>query len=227
MIRDSLPEPIRVLVVSATGMLRGEIVSSMDDDDFSVIAVADARAAEQAVLAIEPHVLVAVADDLVDGRAEDLIHRVRLTSRSPFRVATLLLVAHSGSLDLLSAYHGGADDVARWPLEPDMLRARVRSIVRVSVLEASMGRAAMGGATGADLREALSQCIHLVNNAVAGISGRAQLATLTQSVDDAGLVPVCLSEARKMTIILAALHGLSEAVEDRDKRDAPAVAGTV
>jgi DNA-binding response OmpR family regulator len=211
-ITDALPPRIRVLVVAATGMLRNEVAAALQDDDFEVVAVADARSAERSG-DLQPHCLVAVADDLVDGRAEDLVHRVRLASRSPFRVAALLLHAHGQSIDLSGAYHAGADDIARWPMEADMFRARVRSIVRVSTLEASMGEAAESGLADLDeLRRALSQAIHLVNNAVAGISGRAQLAALTHSSDDAGLVPVCLAEGRKMSLILAALHGLSESV---------------
>lgn len=223
MIADSLPDPIRVLIVSATGMLRSEIVAACSDDDLSVVAVADARAAEEAARATAPHVLVAIADDLFNCRAEDLVHRVRLASRGRYRVAALLLVAHGGPMDLLSTYHAGADDIARWPLEADMLRARIRSIVRTATLESTMGNAAAAGnASVADLKDALSHSIHLINNAVAGISGRAQLAALTASADDSGLVPVCLSEARKMSVILAALHELSESVrtgEEAERED--------
>ena len=226
MIADSLPDPIRVLVVSATGMLRSEIVAACGDDDLEVTSVADARAAEEAALSCAPHALVVVADDLFNCRVEDLVHRVRLASRSPFRVAALLLVAHGGPMDLLSTYHAGADDIGRWPLEGDMLRARVRSIVRTATLESSMGNAAAaGGATLSDLQQALSHSIHLINNAVAGISGRAQLAALTQSADDSGLVPVCLSEARKMSLILAALHGLSESIVGAHEEE-PELAGS-
>lgn len=214
MIADTLPDPMRVLVVTSTGMLRSEIVAACGDDDLEVFAVADARAAEEAALATEPHALVVVADDLFNCRVEDLVHRVRLASRSQFRVAALVLVAHGGPMDLLSAYHAGADDIARWPLEADMLRARLRSIVRTATLESRMSNvAARGGADVRDLQEAVSHAIHLVNNAVAGISGRAQLAAFTSSTDDSGLVPVCLSEARKMSLILAALHELSESID--------------
>ena len=158
MISDDLPEPIRVLVVSATGMLRSEIVAACGDDDLRVVSVADVRAAEDAALATAPHVIVAVADDLFNCRVEDLVHRVRLASRSPFRVAALLLVAHGGPVDLLSTYHAGADDIGRWPLEADMLRARVRSVVRTSTLESSMGNAALAGthAAGGQLVSAVS-----------------------------------------------------------------------
>lgn len=226
MIDDSLPDPIRVLVVCSTGMLRSEMVASFDED-FSVVAVPDARAAEEASAASSPHVLVVVSDDLFNCRAEDLVHRVRLASRSPFRVAALLLVAHGGPLDLLSAYHAGADDIGRWPLEADMFRARVRSIVRVAALESSIGKAAeTQRATASDLRSALSQSIHLINNAVAGISGRAQLAALTQPSDDTGLVPVCLAEARKMSLILMALHELSESTAVSDHAHELAGAGS-
>lgn len=221
MISDALPDPIRVLVVSSTGMLRSEIVAAADDDDLTVVGVADVRAAEDAARETEPHALVAVLDDSFNCRVEDLVHRVRLAARGKYRVATLLLMAHGGPIDLLSAYHAGADDIGRWPLEADMLRARIRSIVRVAALESSMGNAALAGnATASDLQAALSQSIHLINNAVAGISGRAQLAALTQSSDESGLVPVCLSEARKMSLVLAALHGLSESIGMRAEREA-------
>jgi PleD family two-component response regulator len=217
MISDSLPDRIRVLLVSSTGLLRQELVACFDED-FEIVAVADARAAEQAAAQLEPHALACVADDLFNCRAEDLVHRVRLASRSRFRVAAMLLHAHGETVDLPATYHAGADDIARWPMEADMLRARVRSMVRVATLEASMGRAAESGTADlAQLQYALSQAIHLINNAVAGISGRAQLAALTNAMDDAGLVPVCLAESRKMSLILAALHELSESItSDRD-----------
>ena len=219
MITDTLPDPIRVVVVAATGLIRCEITSAFDAD-FDVTSVADARAAEEAT-ADQPHALIVVADDLYNSRPEDLVHRVRIASRSPYRVAAMFLTAHSGELDLPSAYHAGADDIGRWPLEADMFRARVRSMVRVATLEAGIGRLARSGVADlADLQEALSQTIHLVNNAVAGISGRAQLAALTRATDEGGLIPVCLCESRKMTLILAALHGLSESIGGAEDEDA-------
>ena len=224
MICDALPERIRLIVVSATGMVRSELVAAFDED-FEVIAVADARSAEEAA-SLGPHALVVVADDLFNGAADELVHRVRLASRSPFRVAAMLLSVHGQDIDLPAAYHAGADDIARWPMEADMFRARVRSMVRVSTLEASMGAAAeSGSATLGDLREALSQAIHLINNSVAGISGRAQLAALTQASDEAGLVPVCLSESRKLGLVLSALHGLSESVATEEEAREAAYSG--
>lgn len=218
MITDTLPERIRVVVVAATGMLRSEMTAAFDED-FDVIAVADARSAEEAT-ATQPHALVVVTDDLFNCRAEELVQRVRIASRSPYRVAAMFLSAHASEQDLSSAYHSGADDIARWPMEPDMFRARVRSMVRVSTLEASIGRVADGGrATVADLQMALSQAIHLINNSVAGISGRAQLAALTRAADESGLIPVCLCEARKMSLVLAALHALSESIEEGAARE--------
>lgn len=219
MITDALPDRIRVLVVASTGVLRAELLAAFDED-FEVVGVADARAAEDTARTLEPHCVACVADDLFNCRAEDLVHRVRLASPSRFRVAALLLHAHGRELDLPMAYHCGADDIARWPLESDMFRARVRSVVRVSMLEASMGTAAESGTAdlGA-LQGALSSAIHLINNSVAGISGRAQLAALTNAMDDAGLVPVCLAESRKMSLILAALHELSESIASERDRD--------
>lgn len=209
MITDRLPDTIRVVVVAATGVLRTEVARAFDDD-FEVVDAADARSAEEAARR-GVHALVIVGDDLYNCAADEVVQRVRLACPGSWRVAVMLLAAHGELPDLSGAYHWGADDACRWPLEADMLRARVRSIVRVSALEAAMGGAAEGGALEAgEMREALSAAIHLVNNAVAGISGRAQLATLTGSVEDAGLVPICLSEARKVSLILNALHRLSE-----------------
>ena len=218
MITDMLPARIRVVVVAATGMLRAEIAAAFDED-FEVIAVADARGAEEAT-ALSPHALVVVTDDVFNCRADELVQRVRIASRSSYRVAAMFLSAHSTVADLSIAYHAGADDLARWPIEADMFRARVRSMVRVAALEASMGRAAdKGTANIADLQEALSQTIHMMNNSVAGISGRAQLAALTRATDDSGLIPVCLCEGRKMTLVLAALHALSESIEEASEEE--------
>jgi DNA-binding response OmpR family regulator len=210
-VTDTLPAPIRVVVVSATGVLRGELTSALDED-FEASSCADAHSAEAAA-AGAPHALVVVADDLFNCSVEDLVSRVRLVSPGGWRVAVLVLSAHSEPEDLPSIYHAGADDVCRWPMEPDMFRARVRSLVRVATLEASMSAVAESGHAGiADLRYALAQAVHLINNSVAGVSGRAQLAALTGAADDAGLIPVCLSEARKMTLVLGCLHRLSESV---------------
>jgi PleD family two-component response regulator len=221
-ISDALPDVIRVLLVAATGVLRGELRAAFDDD-FDVAAAADARAAAEAARA-GAHALVVVADDLYNCTTEEVIQRVRVAAPEDYRVAVLVLTAHGDLPDLSGPFHWGADDVARWPLEGDMFRARVRSLVRVAMLESAMGRAAERGRPSADeLREALASSIHLVNNAVAGISGRAQLATLTGADDEGGLVPVCLSEARKMSLILGALHRLAETLETDQPDGEPAL----
>ena len=227
-ISDELPVRIRVLVVAATGLLRQEIARAADDD-FEVVTVADARAAEEAARTA-PHALVVVADDLYNVTLDELVSRVRVRAPGDFRVAVMVLTAHGESPDLVATYHAGADDVGRWPQEADMFRARIRSLVRAAMLEASMSSAADTGAAGlGDLRAALSHAIHLINNSVAGISGRAQIAALTGAADDAALVPVCLSEARKLSRVLCALHHLSESVDaangDLDETDALVLAG--
>src|SRR6185295_6887289 len=125
-ISDQLPDPIRVVVVAGTGLLRSEILASFGDD-FQVVAVADGRAAAEAACT-RPHALVVVGDDLFNSRCEDVVQRVKVACRASWRVAVLVMNAHEQP-DLVAAYHAGADDVARWPLEPDMFRARVRSMV--------------------------------------------------------------------------------------------------
>lgn len=214
-LNEDLPSPIRVLVVAGTGLVRAELRSAFDED-FEVAPAADAPAAAE--LAKEsPHAAIVVADDLYNCSMEDVITRIRLASPACHRVAVLVLSAHGTLNDLSAPFHWGADDVASWPLEPDMFRARVRSLVRVAVLEAAMARLAGGDDVGADeLRRAVGVAVHLVNNAVAGISGRAQLATLTGAIDEAGLIPICLSEARKMSLVLGALHRLGESMAPRD-----------
>lgn len=226
MIHDEAPNPLRVLVAASTGFLRDEIASAFDED-FEVLRAADAPAAEEAARE-GVHVLVLVADDIHNCSAADLVQRVRVASRDGYRVPVMWLSAHSDENLLLSACQGSADDLAYWPVEDDMFRARVRSLSRVSTLEATLGEAAERSATGAsDLRHALSVATHLINNSVAGISGRAQLAALMGSGDESGLVSVCLTEGRKVSLILNALHRLSEAVSHRrEEEQEPALATT-
>lgn len=223
MIHDMAPMPSRVIVAAGTGFLRDEIVAAFDED-FIPIPVADAHGAEEAARR-GVHALVLVSDDLRNGTPEDLVQRVRLASADGYRVPVMWLAAHSDENLLVSACQGGADDIARWPIEEDMFRARVRSLTRVAVLEATMGRASELLTTGApELRHALSVATHLINNAVAGISGRAQLAALMGLSDESGLVSVCLTEGRKVSLILNALHRLSEAVAHRIESEAAVLA---
>ena len=228
MVSDALPETIRVVVVAATGVLRSELCSAFDED-FDAVGVSDGRAAEDAALE-PPHALVVVTDDLCNETPESVTRRVRLTSSATFRTSVLYVSGRGHPMDFALAHHEGADDVAAWRCDADLFRARVRSVVRVASLEASMGEAAArGDATASDLRAALSAAIHLINNSVAGISGRAQLASMSLVDGDEGLAPVCLAEARKMGIILASLHCLSEAVRvagDRRVEDELALAIT-
>jgi DNA-binding response OmpR family regulator len=217
-ITDEAPLPMKVVVAAATGMIRAESLEAFDED-FEAVAVPDSCTAEREVRR-GVHALVIVADDLVNESPEELVQRCRLASPEGFRLPLLWLSAHGEETDLLSSCQVGADDVGHWPVEADMFRARVRSLVRVSVLEASMVRASEDeGASVEDLREALSTSTHLINNAVAGISGRAQLAALTGSSDTSGLVPVCLTEARKVSLVLNALHRLCESLRVHDSDD--------
>jgi DNA-binding NarL/FixJ family response regulator len=211
-VTDQLPRTIKVLVVAGTGLLRAEIAAAFDED-FDVTAVADARGAEDAAGALGPHALVVVADDLYNCPSEECVHRVRVAASGRYRVAVLLLSAHADVGDIPAAHQAGADDAARWPMDADMFRAKVRSLVRVATLESSMTRAAESGMAGVeDLRHGLAQAVHLINNSVAGVSGRAQLAALTGAVDESGLVPVCLAESRKVSLILNALHRLADSL---------------
>ena len=222
MIHDDTPFPLRVLIAASTGFLRDEIASAFDED-FVVLRVADARAAEEAARE-GVHVLVIVADDTCNSTAGELVQRVRVASRDGYRVPVMWLAAHSDESLLVDACQGGADDLARWPVEDDMFRARVRSLARVAVLESTMGQAAESPETGSqDLRHALSVATHLINNSVAGISGRAQLAALMGTSDESGLVSVCLTEGRKVSLILNALHRLSESVAHREEEAEPAL----
>jgi len=224
MIHDVAPVPTRVIVVAATGFLRDEIASCFDSD-FIVVRAADALAAEEAARD-GVHALVLVGDDLCNATPDEVVQRVRIASVDGYRVPVMWLAAHSEEDMLMSACRAGVDDVARWPVEDDMFRARVRSIVRAAVLESTMGRAAESRETAAGaLRSALAACTHLINNSVAGISGRAQLSALMGVGDESGLVAVCLSEGRKVSLILNALHRLSEAAAQREAE--PALAGSV
>ena len=223
MIHDVAPLPIRVIVVAATGFLRDEIAGCFDSD-FVVTRAADAFAAEEAARE-GVHALVMVGDDLCNSTPEEIVQRVRIASADGYRVPVMWLSAHSEEDMLMSACRAGVDDVAHWPVEDDMFRARVRSIVRAAVLESTMGHAAEKEETGAaELRCALAACTHLINNSVAGISGRAQLSALMGATDESGLVSVCLTEGRKVSLILNALHRLSEAVAQREEE--PALAGS-
>jgi PleD family two-component response regulator len=225
MIHDLAPSPMRVIVVAATGFLRDEIASSFDSE-FIVTAAADALAAEEAARE-GVHALVLVGDDLCNATPEELVQRVRIASADGYRVPVMWLSGHSEEDMLTSACRVGVDDVAHWPVEDDMFRARVRSIVRAAVLESTMGAAAESDGSGAaELRAALAASTHLINNSVAGISGRAQLSALMGASDESGLVSVCLTEGRKVSLILNALHRLSEAVAQREEEPALVGSGT-
>ncbi|MEM7247822.1 MAG: hypothetical protein AAF533_20965 [Acidobacteriota bacterium] len=215
-VSDHVPSPLRVLVVAGTGLVRDEIVAACDDD-MCIEAVADGGTALERASAIGPDCVVLAADDLCNCEPDELVSRLRMATSG--RALPVLWLGIHGQPDLLAAAHSGADDLASWPLDADLLRARMRSMVRASSLASSTLEAAGSGDVDVQLlRQALGNVTHLINNAVAGISGRAQLAALTGCLESSDLLPVCLTETRKISQVLEALHRLAESVAEATEK---------
>ncbi len=117
--------PLRVLVVDDEPMVREVVTAYLERDGFVVAAVADGRAALDALATSAPDLVVLdVMLPEVDGL--DVLHRLRRHSEVP----VILLTARAEEPDRVLGLELGADDYVVKPFSPRELAARVRSVLR-------------------------------------------------------------------------------------------------
>ena len=117
--------PARVLIVEDDLRLAALLVDYLASHGFDVTLERDGEAAIDAILSSEPDVVVL---DLMLPRATgfEVCRRVR----EPFRGAILMLTASKTESDHVTGLDLGADDFVTKPIDPRILLARVRSLVR-------------------------------------------------------------------------------------------------
>jgi adenylate cyclase len=125
-------DPPLVLIVDDNADNREILQARLGGAGYATAAVADGRAALQAVRAHAPDLLLLdVMMPELDGF--EVTRRIKADQGLPF-LPIVLVTAKSATADLVNGLDAGADDFLAKPFEHQVLLARVRSMLRVKAL---------------------------------------------------------------------------------------------
>jgi two-component system, OmpR family, response regulator RstA len=159
------PHGARVLLVEDDDDLAGLISDYLSENGLQVNVIADGAEVEQGMIACPPDLII--LDQMLPNKdGLQVCREIRATFKGPI----VFLTARSGWVDEVVGLEIGADDYLGKPIEPRLLLARVRSLLRRT------DALRPGGAAGAEQRSPPTQTPRLVmdsRNRRAALGGRA------------------------------------------------------
>lgn len=115
----------KILLVEDEAHLRQIVASYLRKENFTVIEAADGEEA-LARFAEDEYCLVVLDLMLPKLNGFEVCSRIRSQSKVP----VLILTARDGELDELHGFHCGADEYIAKPFSPDILMARIKSLLK-------------------------------------------------------------------------------------------------
>jgi DNA-binding response OmpR family regulator len=119
------PPPEHLLVVDDDAEIRQLLTRYLQESGYRVTAVADGRGMRSALAAGDPDLIV--LDVMLPGiDGFEVCRRIRRTDQLPI----ILLTARSDDIDVVVGLESGADDYVVKPIQPRVLDARIRAVLR-------------------------------------------------------------------------------------------------
>lgn len=126
---------MKVMVIEDECDIRDILTNLLEDEGFEVVALSSGLNALEEIKAHQPDVLL--LDQILPGKTGlDVLKEVR-TSSTHSKLPIIMVTGLSGEDDKVSALDVGADDYITKPFYPKELTARIKALVRRSVLAAA------------------------------------------------------------------------------------------
>jgi DNA-binding response OmpR family regulator len=130
---------MRVLMADDDAMLRHGLGVQLRKWGYDPVVCANGDEARRVLRSGEPP-LVAILDRSMPG-ADGLTHCAEIRATPHLRATyVVLLTAHDTRDDMLSGFDGGADEYITKPFDWEMLRARLRTGVRIATLQRDLAQ---------------------------------------------------------------------------------------
>jgi DNA-binding response OmpR family regulator len=130
---------MRVLIADDDAMLRHGLAVQLQRWGYTPVVCADGAEARAALAAHDPPVVAILDRSMPNVDGLTLVSEIRGSDR--LRSAyVILLTAHDSVADIVGGLDGGADEYITKPFEWDMLRARLRTAVRIATLQRDLAQ---------------------------------------------------------------------------------------
>jgi DNA-binding response OmpR family regulator len=138
----TLPVPdvtvrLRVLLAEDEAVTRRLLEAQMTRAGYEVVSVPDGLKAWEVLEAADPPSLVVLDWNMPGLDGPDICRKLRASQRSNYTYM-LLVTARNAKADVVEGLSAGADDFISKPVDPEELRARLRTGVRVVQLERNL-----------------------------------------------------------------------------------------
>jgi DNA-binding response OmpR family regulator len=136
--------------------------------------------------------------------------KILRTDESTKALPILMLTAYGGLNHVIEGMEAGADDYISKPFEIEEVLVRIRSLLRMRQIERDLREKETRLARIETTSQLMVTMTHHVNNSLAIISGRAQVAKLNKPKTIEKLIEACKKETQRIGVVLESLEDMAD-----------------